>query len=83
MRQVAARDNIIDKKLNKFKSDKSIIDGYFRALDDLKNVPDPTTIGERKDGKYKFCFAIHITKSHRSEERRVGKECRSRWSPYH
>ena len=22
-------------------------------------------------------------KSNRSEERRVGKECRSRWSPYH
>ena len=24
-----------------------------------------------------------INKSKRSEERRVGKECRSRWSPYH
>src|SRR2546421_7173647 len=24
-----------------------------------------------------------LTKSERSEERRVGKECRSRWSPYH
>ena len=24
-----------------------------------------------------------ITKAMRSEERRVGKECRSRWSPYH
>ena len=24
--------------------------------------------------------ALHLT---RSEERRVGKECRSRWSPYH
>src|SRR5688572_33374912 len=24
-----------------------------------------------------------IPKRHRSEERRVGKECRSRWSPYH
>ena len=24
-----------------------------------------------------------ITASARSEERRVGKECRSRWSPYH
>ena len=24
-----------------------------------------------------FCFTV------RSEERRVGKECRSRWSPYH
>src|SRR5256885_11781254 len=25
----------------------------------------------------------HGTNAHRSEERRVGKECRSRWSPYH
>ena len=24
-----------------------------------------------------------IASSKRSEERRVGKECRSRWSPYH
>ena len=41
------------------------------------------------------CVAIHnkqlssdvgahgIAKKIRSEERRVGKECRSRWSPYH
>src|SRR5260221_1585087 len=25
----------------------------------------------------------YFEKIHRSEERRVGKECRSRWSPYH
>ena len=24
-----------------------------------------------------------LKKQNRSEERRVGKECRSRWSPYH
>src|SRR2546426_10530247 len=24
-----------------------------------------------------------VVHDHRSEERRVGKECRSRWSPYH
>ena len=24
-----------------------------------------------------------FTRNQRSEERRVGKECRSRWSPYH
>ena len=24
-----------------------------------------------------------VSKDPRSEERRVGKECRSRWSPYH
>src|SRR3989454_10617240 len=27
--------------------------------------------------------AILIPSDQRSEERRVGKECRSRWSPYH
>ena len=27
--------------------------------------------------------AVSKAKSTRSEERRVGKECRSRWSPYH
>ena len=26
---------------------------------------------------------VHVKVEHRSEERRVGKECRSRWSPYH
>src|SRR2546427_7420562 len=26
---------------------------------------------------------IDVADAHRSEERRVGKECRSRWSPYH
>ena len=27
--------------------------------------------------------AYEELQSYRSEERRVGKECRSRWSPYH
>ena len=26
---------------------------------------------------------VHRCTNYRSEERRVGKECRSRWSPYH
>ena len=30
-----------------------------------------------------LCGATHIIEESRSEERRVGKECRSRWSPYH
>ena len=30
---------------------------------------------------YKFGFRVGLLT--RSEERRVGKECRSRWSPYH
>jgi len=30
-----------------------------------------------------FFFQLWRLDWHRSEERRVGKECRSRWSPYH
>ena len=28
-------------------------------------------------------YENHVARRSRSEERRVGKECRSRWSPYH
>ena len=39
-------------------------------------------IGERVDSV--GIHGIHFLDSgNRSEERRVGKECRSRWSPYH
>ena len=30
-----------------------------------------------------FPFLVFLIAEIRSEERRVGKECRSRWSPYH
>ena len=35
--------------------------------------------------KYNIRVIIHdnVMNDKRSEERRVGKECRSRWSPYH
>ena len=29
------------------------------------------------------CRDVELVIKDRSEERRVGKECRSRWSPYH
>ena len=32
---------------------------------------------------YHFCIGWLLLLFVRSEERRVGKECRSRWSPYH
>ena len=50
-------------------------------LDMLWHKPDKTNISSEE-------FDIGLEKimtneSWRSEERRVGKECRSRWSPYH
>src|ERR1035437_9706384 len=44
-----------------------------------KEVPDGAIPSAKEDGN----FIIGPTHNPRSEERRVGKECRSRWSPYH
>ena len=39
--------------------------------------------GEKKTLQERLKDSNAKTKNARSEERRVGKECRSRWSPYH
>ena len=31
----------------------------------------------------RLLYEVYLDAGMRSEERRVGKECRSRWSPYH
>ena len=45
------------------------------------NKPVTFFVGENGSGKSTLLEALAV--AHRSEERRVGKECRSRWSPYH
>ena len=49
-------------------------------IEDMLNYLDiyPLSLPARYNDKT-ACY----TKVYRSEERRVGKECRSRWSPYH
>ena len=42
-----------------------------------------TEIANGSTGFIAFSKQIMIVLRSRSEERRVGKECRSRWSPYH
>ena len=49
-------------------------------------VLDGTLVKNADDTEYGDADIIALTNNammHRSEERRVGKECRSRWSPYH
>src|SRR5258707_15276324 len=58
--------------------------GSLRGILSLVEAVAPTNMtvliaGETGTGKEVIARAIH----ERSEERRVGKECRSRWSPYH
>ena len=40
-------------------------------------------IKKRTNGRYEVQVFPASSLGKRSEERRVGKECRSRWSPYH
>src|SRR5256885_16211022 len=47
------------------------------TIADLIGEVDPIKVAE---GRY---LGDELTIHYRSEERRVGKECRSRWSPYH
>ena len=42
------------------------------------SIPVFAIIGHPNEGKSSVLSTLT-----RSEERRVGKECRSRWSPYH
>src|ERR1043166_9189959 len=52
---------------------------YFRGHDAIR-LADTATLEDITD----LLWAAAGTLAHsRSEERRVGKECRSRWSPYH
>ena len=63
----------VDKKLPFFKR----IGKWFRDMkSELKKVVWPTP--KQTANNTAVCLVVM-----RSEERRVGKECRSRWSPYH
>ena len=48
---------------------------------ELLDIVDENGIPTGKTIERKIAHSEGIR--HRSEERRVGKECRSRWSPYH
>src|SRR3989441_11615989 len=61
-----------------------------KSLGTVHRVQPPPAAFESEDfdGRFVFEFesavaAAEIEAAVRSEERRVGKECRSRWSPYH
>ena len=76
---------------------KTAQEHYEALLADAKKAGGPTqhtrqTLpnwdGRYRDRKSTRLNSIHVKISYavfclRSEERRVGKECRSRWSPYH
>src|SRR3712207_9457881 len=77
---------------------QAIIETYSKDLSAMDEVPGEVErlkwvgIYPQKQGGDAFMMRVKVpggvlrpeqVKAIRSEERRVGKECRSRWSPYH
>ena len=62
-----------------FTDDEMPDETLYRILDNARFAPSG---GNRQGGRV-IVVKDPATKTTRSEERRVGKECRSRWSPYH
>src|SRR2546430_6044474 len=58
------------------------IAGALVAIVGQKNLRAIETVGQSPLGE-RLANAVVAYVRYRSEERRVGKECRSRWSPYH
>jgi len=59
---------------------------YEELLEVFWKHIDPTDPGGQfvdRGEQYRSVIFYHDEEQKRSEERRVGKECRSRWSPYH
>src|SRR3712207_9029302 len=89
-----AEEEITRTKKVREKPVRKPLDTSLLPVDEINLYPEGTTT---EDGELKEDFVeigteetlrleripekVYIVK--RSEERRVGKECRSRWSPYH
>ena len=64
-------EQCMDLVVEHFRTRKSPI--YLFTREDMKEFQDDHILDEAQE----------VLDHKRSEERRVGKECRSRWSPYH
>ena len=61
------------------------VHSYAKLIAEMENV-DAKTLFILETSALTHDIGIHLCEEkygNRSEERRVGKECRSRWSPYH
>ena len=72
--QATLADSICNLRSRKIKST------FFKQINELL---DWKPIKKIINNHYTKGLSATGTPAYRSEERRVGKECRSRWSPYH
>src|SRR5690348_18267445 len=63
---------------NREDAEEALQDAFTRAYRSLARCEDP-----ERFGAWLFRILVNRCRTVRSEERRVGKECRSRWRPGH
>src|SRR2546425_5434041 len=56
---------------------------FYPGVADVAGVGRAGHVGKRARHRTPVAAGEELPLVERSEERRVGKECRSRWSPYH
>src|SRR2546422_11776118 len=59
----------------------AVVPAALACQDNMKGAPEETALADHP--LVRETVRDCLTEAMRSEERRVGKECRSRWSPYH
>ena len=64
-------------------ADQNAEQGALPEVNVLVLKPTSVTLTTELPGRASAYQTAEIRPAERSEERRVGKECRSRWSPYH
>ena len=70
-------------------SEKSAVEDAIKALKEVMDKGSVDDINSKTEALTKAAEPVlqkaynKMSGTTRSEERRVGKECRSRWSPYH
>ena len=55
----------------------------MKELEEMNMLVSATEMLQKAKAGHYAVGQFNINNLERSEERRVGKECRSRWSPYH
>ena len=73
------REEFGENKLEE-KARRSLFSIFAEQFKDPRRIPDHR---RGRGGPLEQPDVVSHDGSSRSEERRVGKECRSRWSPYH
>ena len=82
MRSTPIINSFVSGELSRRLAGRTDVLQYFQSAAEIRNMLVEFYGGAKKAPGTYFVSEVK-TSSLRSEERRVGKECRSRWSPYH